>query len=129
MIEQPLHVFIVDDDPEQLKMLERLLTLEGFEVTTAEAALGVSNLVRHYAPDVVLLDVNIPALTGDRLLKVARQHAPATTKWILVSACDEDELRTIAAEVKADGWMSKSWPVSQMAAQLRRICGRRSSGF
>ena len=129
MFEQPLHVFIVDDDPEQLKLFERLLTLEGFEVTTSEGALGVSNLVRHYAPDVVLLDVNIPALTGDRLLTVARQHAPSTTKWVLVSACDEDRLRAIAADVKADGWMSKSMPVSQMAAQLRKLCGRRPSGF
>jgi len=128
MLESPLHVVIVDDDPEQLKMFERLLTLEGFEVTTSEGALGVSNLVRQYNPDIVLLDVNIPALTGDRLLKVARQHAPAA-KWVLVSACDEDRLRSIAAEVKADGWMSKSWPVSQMAAHLRRICGRRASGF
>jgi two-component system OmpR family response regulator len=128
MFEQPLHVFIVDDDPAQLRVLERLLTLEGFEVTTAEAALGVSNLVRHYAPDVVLLDVNIPALTGDRLLTVARQHAPPDTKWVLVSACDEDELRAIANLVKADGWMSKSLPVSQMAAQLRKLCGRRPSG-
>ncbi len=129
MFEQPLHVFIVDDDPAQLKMLERLLTLEGFEVTTSEAALGVSNMVRHYAPDLVLLDVNIPALTGDRLLTVARQHAPPNTKWVLVSACDEDQLRTIAREVNADGWMSKSMPISQMAAQLRKLCGRRPSGF
>jgi DNA-binding response OmpR family regulator len=129
MSELPLHVFIVDDDPAELKMFERLFTLEGFEVTTTEAALGVSNMVRHIAPDIVLLDVEIPALTGDRLLTLARTHAPAGTKWVLVSACDEDRLRRMADEVQADGWMSKSWPVSHMAAQLRRLCGRRPSRF
>ena len=129
MTDRALRVFIVDDDAAQLELLERGLVNEGFAVATADGALGVTNQVRHFAPDIVLLDVNIPALNGDRLLLLARQHAPSGTKWVLLSACDEEQLRSIAAEVKADAWMSKSISVSQLAAQLRRLCGRRPSGF
>ena len=122
MTDRPLRVLIVDDDAVQLEMIQRSLRLEGFDVTVTRAALGVSNLVRSFAPDAVLLDVNIPALTGDRLLGVARRHAPATTRFFLYSACDESRLRALAKETGADGWISKSTGTPEVAARIRASC-------
>ena len=123
MDERPPRVLVVDDDPLQLELIQRSLVLEGFEVTITKAALGVSNLVRAFAPDVVLIDVNIPALTGDRILTLARRHAPPTTKFLLFSACDESRLRALASETGADGWISKSVGGTVIAARIRKICG------
>jgi DNA-binding response OmpR family regulator len=122
MSDRQLRVLVVDDDAIQLEMIQRFLRLEGFDVTTTRAALGVSNLVRSFAPDAVLLDVNIPALTGDRLLTVARKHAPKTTRFFLFSACDESRLRALAAETGADGWMTKSTAGSEVASRIRAAC-------
>lgn len=122
MTDRPLRVLVVDDDALQLEMIQRALRLEGFDVTTTRAALGVSNLVRSFEPDAVLLDVNIPALTGDRLLTVARKHAPPSTRFFLYSACDESRLRALAAETGADGWISKSTGSTEVAARLRTAC-------
>jgi DNA-binding response OmpR family regulator len=122
MTDRPLRVLVVEDDALQLEMIQRSLRLEGFEVNATRAALGVSNLVRTFEPDAVLLDVNIPALTGDRLLTVAKKHAPATTKFFLYSACDESKLRALAAETGADGWMSKSTGSGEVAARIRAAC-------
>ncbi len=118
----PLRVLLVDDDELHLSMLERSLRLDGFVVETASVAIGVSNIVRRFVPDVVLLDVNIPALSGDRLLEIVRRYAPTNTKLLLFSACDEDELSRRALAVSADGWISKSKVGSELAAQLRQIC-------
>ena len=56
-------VLVVDDDPDQLELVRRTLTPH-FDVKTHDSALGVTNLVRQSEPDLVLLDVNFPALKG-----------------------------------------------------------------
>jgi two-component system, OmpR family, response regulator len=118
----PLRVLVVDDDEAQLSLVERSLRLDGFVVETTNEAFGVSNIVRRFQPNIVLLDVNIPALSGDRLLPVVRRYAPASTKLVLFSACGESELRKRAHDVSADGWISKSAAGSELARQLRKLC-------
>src|SRR5207244_12703258 len=102
-----LRVLIVDDDAMQLDMVSRRLRLEGFEVATSATSFGTSNLIRTFSPQVVLLDVNIPALAGDKLLMVARRFAPKDTRFVLYSACDESKLRQLARDAEADAWISK----------------------
>src|SRR5262250_804731 len=93
---RPLKVLIVDDSQQQLDLTSRQLRSYGFDVATSSGSFGVSNLVRQFAPDVVLLDVEIPALSGDQLLTIARRHAAPGTRFVLYSACDESRLRTLA---------------------------------
>jgi two-component system, OmpR family, response regulator len=122
MPDRMLRVLVVDDDVDQLQMVSRILRLDGFEVATTSEAIGVTNLVRSFAPDVVLLDVNIPALSGDRLLQVARKASPTTTKFVLFSACDEDKLRTLARDVDAHDFIVKGGDGFLLAKRLRRLC-------
>ena len=117
-----IRVLIVDDDAMQLDMVSRRLRLEGFEVATAATSFGTSNLIRSFLPRVVLLDVNIPALAGDKLLAVARRFAPKETRFVLWSACDESKLRALAREAQADDWISKSTDLSIVADRLRKLC-------
>ncbi len=121
--DEPLRVLIVDDDLMQLDLVARRLRLEGFEVATAASSFGTSNLIRSFSPRVVLLDVNIPALTGDKLLGVARRWAPEDTRFVLYSACDESTLRDLAKETHADAWISKSTDLGIVADRLRKMCG------
>ena len=120
--EPALRVLVVDDDNQQLAMVERSLRLHGFEVATSAEPIGVSSIAMEFEPDVVLFDVNIPALSGDRLLKIVRRHTPARTRMVLFSACDVSTLRRLASDVKADGWITKSVEGTELARQLRKIC-------
>jgi DNA-binding response OmpR family regulator len=121
--ERKLRVLIVDDSEQQLDLTTRQLRSYGFEVATSSGSFGVSNLVRQFAPDVVLLDVEIPALSGDQLLTIARKHAAPGTRFVLFSACDEGRLRSLALETSADGWISKSEAPERLAGRLRTLCG------
>ena len=120
-----LRVLIVDDDELHLSMVQRLLGSYGVEVLTCSSPLGVSNQVRHERPDVVLLDVNMDKLTGDRVLGVARRHAPAGTQFVLYSANDESMLRNLAQTVEADGWISKSAEPDVLVRKLEEFGRRR----
>ena len=121
----PYRVLVVDDDAAQLDMLRRSLRHDGFDVTVSRSAIGVSALIRDQAPDVVLLDVNIPELRGDRLLGIARKHAPKSTLFVLYSACDESYLRALCKEAQADGWLSKSLDPTERGRRLKALCAKR----
>jgi DNA-binding response OmpR family regulator len=121
MSETKIRVLVVDDDQDQLALAERALSAYGFDVRTHRSSLGVSNLVRTSAPDLVLLDVNIPALSGDKVLALARAQAPAATKFILYSASDESKLRALARASGADGYISKSVQGEELAQKLTAL--------
>ena len=118
MSETKIRVLVVDDDQDQLVLAERSLSSYGFDVRTHRSSLGVSNLVRSVAPDLVLLDVNIPALSGDKVLSLVRAQAPLGTKFILYSASDESQLRVLANASGADGYLSKSVQGAELAQKL-----------
>jgi len=121
MSELKIRVLVVDDDQDQLVLAERTLSAYGFEVRTHRSSMGVSNLVRTSAPDLVLLDVNIPALTGDKVLALARAQAPMNTRFILYSASDESKLRALARESGADGYITKSVQGEELAQRLSAL--------
>jgi DNA-binding response OmpR family regulator len=116
-----VRVLVVDDDPDQLDLVRRTLSPHGFEVQTHNSALGVSNLVRSGEPDLVLLDVNFPALKGDQVVGLARRYAPQGTKFVLYSAADEARLRSLALASGADGYLSKSVQGPELIRKLTAI--------
>ncbi|MBX3246657.1 MAG: response regulator [Myxococcales bacterium] len=124
MVER-LSVLVVDDDEEQLDMVRRFLRLEGFDVETSSSPIGVSNLVRRMRPNVVLLDVNIPALSGPHLLQVLKKNLEGgDTRFVLYSSEDAAELRRLASEVGADAYIEKGGDGASLARRLRSLCAR-----
>ncbi|RKH15190.1 response regulator [Corallococcus sp. CA053C] len=121
MAEPKPRVLVVDDDPDLLDLVQRSLSAYGFDVQTHTSALGVSNIVRASEPDFVLIDVNFPALKGDKVVGLARQYAPPGTRFILYSASDEAKLRSLAIASGADGYISKSVQGADLAQKLNAM--------
>ncbi|MCA9648320.1 MAG: response regulator [Myxococcales bacterium] len=113
-------VLIVDDDEIHLDVMRRKLERYGFEVHVASNPIGVTNLVRTLRPDVVLMDVSIPAIRGDRLLDLVRQKAPRTTRFFYHSSIDQDELQRISERDSMTGWFSKSDPLARVVRRLQQ---------
>jgi DNA-binding response OmpR family regulator len=111
----------IEDDPLQVSLVGRALRAEGFEVQSADSALGVTNMARSFEPHLVLLDVRIPELSGDRLVVLLRKIVPKGTLLVLFSAMDTDQLRKLATACAADGWISKNDEFSQLGTKLRAL--------
>ena len=106
-------ILIIDDDEAHLASTRGILEAEGYEVFTQSQPFGSTNAVIRLKPDLVLLDVNMPALSGDRLAEVLR--ANSNTRDVLVvlhSSNDEDHLRTTARRLGLDGYICKGSPTS-----------------
>ena len=101
-------VLIVDDDELHLYTTKELLQNDLIEVTTHKNWLGVTNVVRNLQPDLVLLDINMPALSGDKLAAIIKPYCEARkTPIVFHSSNDEDSLRELAKTHGVRGYICK----------------------
>jgi CheY-like chemotaxis protein len=117
-------VLIVDDDPVHLALAQELLEAEGYEVRVHRTGFGATEKVLHERPNVVLLDVNMPALSGEALVGVLRKRGLLdATRVLLYSSNDEDSLRRAVERLGVLGYVCKGDP-----ADLRRKVARALAG-
>ena len=116
-------VLVIDDDSMQLELVSRSLSLEGFEVETAEGPSGLAAIVERFNPNVVLLDVNVPGSTSGDMVAKVREVAGAKTSIVLFSSWEDSKLRRLTLETKANGWLSKSCTGLELARRLKEMVG------
>lgn len=118
----PKKVLIVDDDPLVLRILKDRLVEEGFLVTTTSSAFGATQMVEEQVPDVVIIDVMLPALPGNRIAGLIRERMGSKgVRVLLYSTKEETELKELAAECGADGWLKKSDDYDGLVARVREL--------
>ena len=124
MIPTKKKILVVDDDEKHLLTTKELLELAGYEVVVHNSPFRSTEVVKTSSPDLIILDVNMPALSGDRLCSLLKGHSAAKNLPVLLySSNDEDSLRRSVAEFGADGYVCKG-----DIAGLRNLVGRMLNG-
>ena len=115
---QQATILVVDDDEFNLKLLNKMLAIEGYEVHTAASGEEALAAVAEQLPDLILLDVMMPGIDG---FEVARRlKADARTRSIpivMVTALEDREARLKGLEAGAAEFLTK--PVSRAELQMR----------
>ncbi len=122
----PHHILIVDDAHELARMFAQLLGDAGY--TTATAGTGEEALaqVQARAPDLLLLDVNLPELDGFALAQMLKSDpATATVPIIMVSAQDGRGARVIGLESGAEDYLAKPVDPAELLAKVRNLLALR----
>jgi two-component system OmpR family response regulator len=121
------HVLVIDDDDIVREVMCDLLRAAGCEVFDSATPIGVSRLIAQHKIDVVVLDVMMPDMSGDKLAKLLRGNSRLTQLAIvLVSSGNPDELRKIALDVNADSIVSKSELRQQLSLVVLQSHRRRA---
>jgi len=95
----PMRVLVIDDDPIALEVTASALRAMGHHVECHEQAFGATAAIAAARPDVVLVDVGLPGLSGNRLVEIGRKRWPdGRPKFILHSARDPEELEALVKE-------------------------------
>jgi two-component system alkaline phosphatase synthesis response regulator PhoP len=122
-------ILVVDDDPIILEVVRDRLEAAGHEVHIRDAALGTTQWVAENAPDFVLLDVSMPALSGRELGQLLKRGASTRNVGvILFSGLPQEELQQVVRASGAIGGISKSDPEDRFISELRRIMTRHNAG-
>lgn len=101
-------ILIIDDDEKHLITTKALLEEEGYEVITNYGWFGTTNVVREIQPDLVLLDINMPALSGDKLSSLLLSNDKTkNVPIVFYSSNDEDSLRKDVSKYGVKGYICK----------------------
>jgi PleD family two-component response regulator len=102
-------VLVIDDDPIVLEVVRERLEGAGFVVVVRDEPLGTTNVVRDERPDIVLLDIMMPALNGERLAALLRSNRSLNSVGIILhSSKSPSELLPLVDQTGAIGAISKS---------------------
>lgn len=115
-------VLVVDDADASARLLERLLIADGHRVLFAHDGLEALERVRRESPDLVLMDVMMPALDGyETCRRLKTEPASRLVPVVLVTALTERESRVRGLEVGADDFLSKPVNGAELTARVRSL--------
>ena len=116
----PAKILVVDDTPKNVKLLADLLTVRGYSVATASSGREALAQIEADQPDLVLLDVVMPEMSGYEVCQKIRENAAtAMLPVVMVTALDPAEERIKGIEAGADDFLTK--PINQ-AELFARVC-------
>lgn len=118
----PLRVLLIDDDDIAREFLASLLRDAGHEVYELPSPIGATRTILNENIDVVVLDIFMPQMDGDKSAKMLRENPRLEGIGIvLVSSCDASQLEEIAARVKADAVVPKSEARTRLVPTVNRL--------
>jgi CheY-like chemotaxis protein len=119
--ERAPRVLVVDDSDTARGMMCSTLERAGYEVLELPSAIGATRIIQQNSVSVVVVDVNMPGLSGDSLVEVLRMHPRFRDLIIVVvSAQPASDLEALRAQCGADGALIKS----DIKAELVGVVGR-----
>src|SRR6202030_3797747 len=123
MMSRTNRLLIVDDNELNRDMLARRLERKGYEVVLADGARQLTQRIREGNVDIVLLDIEMPEISGLEALKTLRQtHSPIELPIIMVTAKNQSEDIVKALDLGANDYLTKpvDFPVAlaRIATQL-----------
>ena len=120
-------VLLVDDEPDITTNLAPVLQRSGFVVDTAADGVEALEKAAGFAPDIIILDVDMPRLDGRSVLRKLRQQ----DNWvpiILLTKLGESIERTLALEEGADDYLNKPFETHELMARMKAILRRTQRG-
>ncbi len=118
-------ILVIDDDEKLLGAVRRLLTAAGFDIVTSDSALRLPQLVQREKPDLVLLDIEMPALTGEHVLEMTKLFEfLRDIPIVLHSARGEEQLQELVARSNAIGYIKKTGNPMSLVSQVQKFLER-----
>lgn len=116
-------ILVVEDDPAILRGLVDNLEFESHEVLSAGDGELACTLIRERKPDLVILDLMLPRLSGYEVCRRVRSEGN-TTPIIMLTARGEEADRILGLDLGADDYIAKPFSIGELLARIRAILRR-----
>jgi two-component system alkaline phosphatase synthesis response regulator PhoP len=116
-------ILIVDDEPEMVRGLEDNFRFEGYQTLAARTGKEGLALALSEVPDLILLDIMMPEMSGWDVLRALRQKG-LDVPVIMLSARGEEVDRILGLELGADDYVTKPFSLRELLARVRAVLRR-----
>ena len=120
---KPINVLVVDDEPVLAELVSMALRYEGWDIATAGDGATAISLARENPPDVVVLDVMLPDMSGLDVLHRLREQIPGLP-LLLLTAKDSVEDRIAGLTAGGDDYVTKPFSLEEVVLRLRALLRR-----
>ena len=120
---KPINVLVVDDEPVLAELVSMALRYEGWDIATAGDGATAISLARDNPPDVVVLDVMLPDMSGLDVLHKLREQIPGLP-LLLLTAKDSVEDRIAGLTAGGDDYVTKPFSIEEVVLRLRALLRR-----
>jgi DNA-binding response OmpR family regulator len=124
MSTEPL-VLAVDDEAGILRLIKLELTTQGFRVVTAASGEEALRMAEEQRPDIALLDIVMPEMTGLEVMRRLRERSSIPVILLTAKGSESDKVRGL--ELGADDYLAKPFSPDELSARVRAVL-RRSVG-
>lgn len=119
---EKITVLVLDDNPLVLKLARALLEREGSSVLTASSWIEFNHVLAANTPDIILLDVNLPSIKGNRLSEVLKsQSNKKDIPIVLISDLPEKSLEDMFPSSGAEAWLRKPLTREKLIDVITRL--------
>lgn len=122
MANRSSRVFVVDDDKEIVRTVRAYLEQSGFEVSTAHDGETAISTFEYHKPDLVVLDVMLPTISGLDIARDLRRRSDVPI--IMLTARVEETDKLVGLELGADDYVTKPFSPRELVARVRTILRR-----
>lgn len=115
-------ILVVDDEPSLRDLMELVLKREKYEVAAAEDGKSALCLVQEFKPDLILLDIMLPDMSGHEVCKQisAKKRIPT----IMLTARQETIDKVLGLELGADDYVTKPFELMELLARIKALLRR-----
>jgi two-component system phosphate regulon response regulator PhoB len=113
-------ILVVDDDPQVRKILTRMLEPGTYEIRSADDGFTALQSIRDWSPDLVILDIMMPGMSGIEVCRQIREEKPGPDLQILMlSAKDSQADRIRALEYGANDYVTKPFHIASLGRKIQ----------
>ncbi len=118
--ERPI-ILVVDDVPQNVRLLEAVLTSNGYSVASAASGAEALEKVRAELPDLVLLDIQLPGMNGYEVCRRLREDSATRFLPVVMITSSDTEVRVNALEAGADDFVAKPFNQQELLVRVRSL--------
>jgi class 3 adenylate cyclase len=121
MMDRPARLLVVDDTPQNARLLEAILTPHGYSVALAHSGGEGLDKVRTEQPDLILLDILMPDMTGYDVCRSLREDAGTRLLPVIMLTSSGDQDKVDAIEAGADDFIARPFNQQELLSRVRSL--------
>lgn len=115
-------ILLVDDEPSLIKIIHKLLTVEGYEVLIAKDGEEALQMARSEKPDLLLLDIKLPKLDGYQVCRQLKEDPQyRQIPIIMLSALAQEQDRERGFQAGTDAYMPKPFGIQELLDKIKEF--------